>query len=81
MKKLLVILAMIAAINANAQWVQQYSDTITNIMDVDFVTPNTGWAVGYKYILPGTINEGRLFKTTNGGNTWTVLVQRKLDFC
>jgi len=62
MKKLFIILAMLAAMNANAQWVQQYQTVLySHLSDVKFVDRNTGWVSG---------NQGIVMKTTNGGQNW-----------
>jgi len=73
MKKLFLILVMLSAINARAQWVTNYTDTSIYIdfMDVQFSSTNTGWVAGYK-INPNGTTEGRLLKTTNAGGNWVL---------
>ena len=61
MKRILVILAMLVAINVNAQWVQQYTGTTANLYDIEFLNRYTGWCVG---------TGGTCLKTTNGGINW-----------
>lgn len=71
MKKLFVVVIMLAAINASAQWVLNYTDTTFYFQDVQFSSSNTGWVAGHKSYLNGT-TEGKLLKTTNAGGNWVV---------
>jgi len=61
MKKLFLVLAMLVAMNVNAQWVQQYTGTTANLYDIEFLNRYTGWSVGAA---------GTCLKTTNGGINW-----------
>ncbi len=47
---------------AQRQWIQQNSGTTSNLMTVDFIDENIGFAVGR--------NPDILIKTTNGGIDW-----------
>lgn len=47
--------------SANAQWIQQFAPTTSNLLDVKFLNKQTGWTCGYY---------GTILKTTNGGNNW-----------
>ena len=61
MKKLFVILLMLVAMIASAQWYPQVSGTTQNLRDVEFLNKTTGWIVG---------DGGVILKTTNGGKNW-----------
>ncbi|MCX6157241.1 MAG: YCF48-related protein [Ignavibacteriae bacterium] len=61
MKKLLVILVMLVAMNASGQWVTQYPYTAgVGLRDIEFINNNTGWICG----------DGIILKTTNMGVNW-----------
>lgn len=64
---LLITLLMLFAINLNAQWYVIYSDTMngTDILDIQFVNKDTGFAVAGLY---GA--QGYILRTQNGGTTW-----------
>ena len=47
-----------------SQWLQQNSNTTSNLSDVYFPVKDTGYAVGY---------QNAILKTTDAGNTWNVL--------
>jgi photosystem II stability/assembly factor-like uncharacterized protein len=47
------------------QWVQQFIGTVDRLQGVSFVDSNTGWVVS------GLIDSSFVFKTSNGGSTWT----------
>ncbi|MCO6492253.1 MAG: T9SS type A sorting domain-containing protein [Phaeodactylibacter sp.] len=55
--------ALLASFQLPAQWTPQVSGTDVLLMDVFFVSPSTGWAVGLS---------GRIFKTINGGADWGI---------
>lgn len=62
MKKLVIILIILHYfLNiANAQWLQQNSETSTDFHSIKFINKYTGWVCG----------TGTILKTTNGGINW-----------
>jgi len=48
--------------DGGVNWTQETSGTTERLMDVYFITPDTGWTVGYN---------GIILKTVNGGDHWT----------
>lgn len=61
MIKQIIAFVMLIAINANAQWVQQYTGTTANLYDIEFLNRYTGWSVG---------TGGTCLKTANRGVNW-----------
>lgn len=60
----LFILSILFPLAAHSQygWIQQQSNTGNDLNGINFLDPNTGYAVGYN---------GSILKTTNGGTNWT----------
>jgi photosystem II stability/assembly factor-like uncharacterized protein len=50
---------------ASAQWVQQNSGTGAELLGVSFVSPSSGWVLGYEY------DSSVVLRTSNSGATWT----------
>lgn len=65
MKRSLFIAALLAACtSANAQWVQQITNSTADLYSIHFPTATTGY-------IAGSFNGyGGYLKTTDGGNTW-----------
>lgn len=59
---------------ASARWVSQTSGTNFSLLDVDFVSQTTGYAVGGPDIGLPSFPEGIILKTNNSGETWTQLI-------
>lgn len=57
--------------NAGVSWVSQNTGIPNNIVDIDFIDANTGYAIAWEY---GAINPNFygsiILKTTNGGQIW-----------
>jgi len=51
--------------NGGVSWTAQTSGTTEDLCAVSFIDVNTGYAVG------GQTSIGKIFKTTNGGTTWS----------
>src|SRR5687767_6208387 len=66
MKQTLLLFACAAALQANAQWVKQTSNTTSHLYGIHFISPDTGFAVGGEVGMDAVI-----LKTTNGGQAWT----------
>ena len=66
MKKLLVILLMLAAMNANAQWVNYTLPFDGLTYTLGFANVNNGVAFGHT-VMPFT---ARYFYTSNAGTNW-----------
>jgi photosystem II stability/assembly factor-like uncharacterized protein len=58
----ILLVALLLATSALAQWVQQNSGTTKDLYSVYFTDVNTGYAVG---------DSGTILKTINGGMTWS----------
>lgn len=71
MRKLFVVLLMLAAVSASGQWVVKFTDSTTHFTDIKFTSASNGFAVGYKSLLSG-LTEGKVYKTTNAGNSWAL---------
>ena len=48
-------------LNSDSQWIQQFTGTVANLYDIEFLNRYTGWSVG---------TGGTCLKTTNGGINW-----------
>lgn len=57
-----LVLVLIVATTASAQWRQVLTRSFPDFNGVSFVNANTGWAVG---------SAGAIYKTVNGGQAWT----------
>ncbi|TAL61042.1 MAG: T9SS type A sorting domain-containing protein [Bacteroidetes bacterium] len=79
MKKLSLIFLCLLGLNVAlfAQWTQQTSGTAARLSSVFFPAKDTGYAVGRDY--PTGAHGGTIFKTTNGGNNWTMLTINGYD--
>ena len=66
MKKLLVALLMLAAMNASAQWVVQSNNLFVELQEVQYTSANTGFIAAHE---TGT---DYFIKTTNGGTNWNL---------
>ncbi len=88
MKRLLTLLFLLSPYRAHAQqiiWQDLHPDSwpathpsttwsSERYDDVFFLTPELGWAVHAFSVASDTITEfGKIYKTTNGGTTWTVV--------
>lgn len=71
--KVLVPLLLAFSLLANSQWVSQTSGTNLSLLDIDFVSQTTGYAVGGPYIGFPSFPEGIVLKTTDSGETWDQL--------
>jgi photosystem II stability/assembly factor-like uncharacterized protein len=60
-----------AKLNTNAKLVRTYSDTAHFFNSVFFANNDTGYAIGTKFAY--TSYDGIILKTTDGGDSWTVL--------
>ena len=69
MKKLLVLLAMLVAMNASAQlsWQSQIVDSIFNLNYVKFFNSQTGFVKANSLV--------NTYRTTNGGQNWNSMWQ------
>jgi len=65
MKKLLFVLLMLAAMSANAQWVELETQNTVFLKSISAVTDNLVWALPLS---------GKVLKSTNGGLNWTSYV-------
>ena len=62
MKRILIILAILVALNASAQWLMQHpSPTNQTLKNIQMINSKTGYTSGYY---------GTLLKTTNAGVNW-----------
>ncbi len=71
--KLLVPVLLAFSLLASSQWISQSSGTNLSLLDVDFVSQTTGYAVGGPYIGSPRFPEGVFLKTINSGETWSLL--------
>ncbi len=61
-------------------WSRQVSTPVgQEFYDVDFIDDYTGYAVGTDYDIVDTITSAVMYKTSNGGATWTTVVDNGLD--
>lgn len=82
MKKILILITFFYSLNVFSQWSEITLPTNSGLNDVFFVDENIGYLVGggdvYGY---SNTTDGIIFKTEDGGNSWTSLyTQNKYSF-
>jgi photosystem II stability/assembly factor-like uncharacterized protein len=74
MRRILVILVILVAMNANLysqnEWQSQNSNTTNYLASMQFVDINTGYIVGG--IFSQTTSAGIILETTNSGENWII---------
>ncbi len=81
--KLVFVLMVLFPAFCNAQYTWHSLPTAPTSWRFDdfyFVNPNLGWVINPSYNYLGPNQYGRICKTTDGGNTWQILIDNSTTF-
>lgn len=72
MKKTILLIALLTSSIANGQWTDLNTPSaFLTTRGIHFTSPTTGYLCGYAFNSSTFLNDGLIYKTTNGGVTWT----------